>query len=60
MSTFEDFYANNFSEDWWLHPEKYKRQETAKRIHIRYLTAKGGIPYALRFQALMKKWGIEL
>lgn len=32
----------------------------AQRIHARYMKQKGGIPYALRFKALCKKWGIEL
>jgi len=49
----------------WSVPDKdifsvVERHRQAQRIYNRYLKAKGGIPYALRFKAWCKKWGIEL
>lgn len=36
------------------------REYKAQRIYNRYMKQEGGIPYALRFKALMKTWGIYL
>ena len=47
-------------EIWDYDSEHMARTERADRIYRRYLKAKGGIPYALRFKAWCKKWGIEL
>jgi len=49
MSVFEDYEWDNSD-----------RRVIAWRVHGRYLKAKGGIPYALRFKAWCKKWGVEL
>lgn len=40
--------------------EHLARIDRAARVYTRYLNAKGGVPYAIRFKALMKKWGIFL
>lgn len=47
-------------EIWDYDSEHVARIEKAFRIYTRYLKARGGIPYALRFKAWCKKWGIEL